>query len=97
MAHDPLKGRRVKSVDALDQPGDYVPLFADDGGIRVVWCVLPHGQWCRIPAEGYGVGGEAEWKVTIEEDGSVTVDPSINMHPPYAWHGWIKHGEFTEA
>jgi hypothetical protein len=92
-----MQGRRVKSMDGLERPGDYVVLFAEDGGIRALWAVLPHGQWCRIPAVGYGVGGEPEWKVSVDEDGAATVEPSINMHPPHAWHGWIRHGEFIDA
>lgn len=96
-----MKGRRVKSTDAIEQPGDYCVIFSDDGGIKSLWFALPNGSmWNRIAGEGYGVerthgGAEPEWKIRIEDDGSVTVDPSINA--PGEWHGWLCRGEWSEA
>lgn len=97
-----MTGRRVKSIDAIEQPGDYCVIFAEDGGIKALWFVLPNGEsmWNRIAGEGYGEehthgGAEPEWKIRVEEAGSVTVEPSI--HYPGVWHGHLTAGEWTGA
>ena len=98
-----MRGHRVKSIEAITDPGDYCVVFAEDGGIKALWFALPNragSMWNRIAGEGYGAehthgGAEPEWKIRVEEDGSVTVEPSINA--PGEWHGWLRAGEWSDA
>jgi hypothetical protein len=68
-------GRRVTSIAALSKPGDYVPVFTENGAIKALWFILPEGTYGRIAAEGHEKGTESGWKITLDENGAVTVDP----------------------
>ena len=56
--------------------------------------------WCRTPNGHAGNLGNHE--VTENEDGTITVEPSIlvsttiNGKPIQVYHGWLKNGEWTE-
>lgn len=95
-----LQGKRVDSVQSIidgGSPGDYFPRTDDDGSIACLWFRLPTDTVGRIAAKGHGKDGEHEWSITEEDDGSITVDPSIEQHPtasaniPY-WHGHLVRG-----
>lgn len=96
-----LQGRRRETIKDLGQPGDYCPRLAPDGTVAVLWAILPNAtSWGRLPNKGHGTGGEPEWTITLEADGTVTVDPSIEQHEvkrgdrvvaPY-WHGHLRRG-----
>lgn len=94
-----LRGRPVPSLSDLEQPGDYVPLFGPDQNVSSLWFVMPEGTQGRIAGKGYGhpktFGGEIEpeWAVTVHDDGTVTVDPSIDF--PGHWHGHLLGGVWS--
>jgi hypothetical protein len=88
-----VTGRRVTSIAALSEPGDYVPTFTEDGAIKALWFILPEGTYGRIAAEGHEKGDEPGWKITLDENGVVTVDPSINY--PDHWHGFLRQGVWS--
>lgn len=96
-AGNTLPGRRVEpAFENLEKPGDYY--FANG----ILWAILPHGGHARLlstdaAAEEKG----SRWQVTEEDDGSVTVSPSILQHaiPNYApeWHGYLERGVWREV
>lgn len=67
-------------------PGDYM-LTAQ----RVLWLRTPNGALGRITAPPWT-------SIEEHEDGTITVDPSIEIHGggdvPY-WHGHLVRGVFT--
>jgi hypothetical protein len=100
-----VNGRRRASIEELEQPGDYTPLFAEDRTISSLWFFLPIDDGVsqfRIPGIGHGRrredgSREPEWEISIESDGSVTVDPSINSEGAVSWHGWLRRGVWSLA
>lgn len=103
-----MLGRRVANHDEVVEPGDYTVNFDEDGRPTLLWAALPNRSHVRIPAYGHGYGGP-EWSIAIEEDGTVTVDPSIRLYPldkPLdpedsvfgwtgdGWHGYLRRGVF---
>lgn len=96
-----MKGRRVESAEAVldGKPGDYTPVIRD-GEVVCLWAQIPTGSMARLPATGHGHGAP-EWQVTVENDGMVTVHPSIRQLgiPGHTeeWHGWLRRGEWSEA
>lgn len=98
-----MKGRRCEDVQAVwdGPPGGYCPTFDTEGEVEALWFKLPSGSHGRIAAIGYGQNDEPEWTITVEADGSVTVDPSIHQlpiegnHPVPEWHGFLKSGEWS--
>lgn len=101
-----MRGKRVESNDDLENPGDYYPVKADDGSIRLLWAIAPNGFWLRLPAKPEE-GNNIFWNVTENPDGTITVDPSIETWaapskeeaqakgPDYYWHGHLVNGEWT--
>lgn len=56
--------------------------------------------WIRVPSGDHGHIDPALWKITVEEDETVTVSPSIwsNKHgDPPGWHGYLEHGNWREV
>lgn len=104
-AGDTLQGKRIEGgvAEMWDaEPGSYAPIFNDAGELEALWMKLPTGSLGRIPNIGHGQQGP-EWTITEEEDGSITVDPSIEQHPvpgdpptPY-WHGYLERGTWREV
>lgn len=92
-----MQGTRVGSLDEVmdGQSGSYFPMLDEGGNVISLWAKLPTGSMARLPNKGHGKD-EAEWEITINEDGTVTVDPSIEQHEipgntPY-WHGHLRNG-----
>lgn len=80
------------------QVGDYC-LDEDKGRI-----------WIQVPLERGGSGpihlrtqhapaGEdgPTWDLTENEDGTLTLTPSIFVNAPTGWHGWLTNGELVPA
>lgn len=67
--------------------GDYA---LASGGERV-WLCSPVGEPGSV---------DCQWKIVIENDGTITIDPSIwcnkDASPP-GWHGYLKHGVWQEV
>jgi hypothetical protein len=54
---------------------------------RVVWVCSPDGEPGHVTAP--------LWSITVEEDGTVSIDPSIwwdKEGSPPGWHGYLRHG-----
>lgn len=91
-----MQARRVEdgNYKALEQPGDYSVIFRD-GEVAGVWLWVPESPRgaSRITAEGYGEGDHPEWTITLDEDGRITVDPSIDCRwgqgEEKHWHGHL--------
>jgi hypothetical protein len=66
-----------------------------------MWGILPIDAHCRLPSIGHSDRGGPEWTISEEDDGTVTVDPSIQMLPVegYApgWHGYLERGVWREV
>lgn len=105
-----MQGRRVEQgVGHLEQAGDYFPVYMDGGTtighpIKWLWFALPNsGHWGRIAAAGGGNGKEPEWTITEDEEGRVTVAPSIDTGPmlvagvDHAWHGYLTTGVWSHG
>lgn len=79
--------------------GAYFPVVAENSSVKALWFRLPTGTLGRIAAKGHGNGTEPEWDITINADGTVTVDPSIEQHEsegiPY-WHGHLRAGVWED-
>lgn len=110
-AGDTMQGRRVEMGESIWswELGDYCPVFHDDGRVKALWFKLPSGSAGRILAIGSGEGSDddPEWTITIEDDETVTVAPSIEQQAipdernpdaaiPY-WHGYLEHGVWREV
>lgn len=99
-----LTGNRTRTLDDVwdGKAGDYFPVIASDGKVGRLFFKLPTGTLGSIAGKGYGQGDDPEWDITIEADGTVTVEPSIKqdpidtVDPPIvAWHGHLKKGIWT--
>jgi hypothetical protein len=96
-----VKGRRIpdgSSIDAVEEPGDYL-LLPDR---HAIWCMLPNGVVNRIPVdEKGGRGTPPVWGMVEHEDGTITVSPSINLHPTPGmhggWHGFLERGVWRQV
>lgn len=78
------EGRRVEDGQLPTKPGDYSLI---DG----VW-------WAIVPAPGFSVGRLSLHEVVLNEDGTITVSPSILMqHGEKSWHGYLEHGIWREV
>lgn len=85
-----MPGRRVPDGTPVHAyaPGDY-------GRRGTTW-------WAKIPSgvlhclNRDGVGPSHTWSVDEHEDMTITVTPSI-WDAPNGWHGWLRHGTWTEA
>ena len=104
-----MQGRRLPDItnvndwmfakDSRDekptQPGEYIVQPARDA----VWCCLPNGVTVRIPIKDLG-GDEPIWGFTEHDDGTITLSPSINLHPAPGrdgWHGFLERGVWREV
>lgn len=103
-----LAGKRVNSLEEVwedgVEPGVYFPVLAENQSVKALWFRMPTGCVGRIAGKGHGNGDEPEWDITINADGTVTVDPSIENHEirsegvitvPY-WHGHLRDGVWTD-
>ena len=72
------------------EPGEYAVVM-DGETIARVWVRLPNGDG---PSELH------EWSPVINEDGTLTLSPSILSHPSGSqkgWHGWLERDVWREA
>jgi hypothetical protein len=91
-----VNGRRIpdgSSIDDVVEPGDYLLLPSR----KAIWCVLPNGVVNRIPVSETGTDSAPTWSMVEHEDGTITLSPSINLHPTpgldeQGWHGFLERG-----
>ena len=96
-----MQGRRLpdgSSIEDVGEPSEYLLL----PGRKAIWCVLPNGIVNRIPVSETGPTDEPmAWGMVEHEDGSLTLSPSINLHPTPGmhdgWHGFLERGVWREA
>ena len=95
-AGDTMQGRRIPDGewlhegpnDGLREAGDY-GLTADGA----LWFVAPDGLQGRLTAPPWDF-------IRVEDDGTITVSPSIwvNKHAdPPGWHGFLEHGVWRQV
>jgi hypothetical protein len=96
---EPVQGRRVPDSDIIKfgdwEPGCYGRVhFDDDFDKGWLWfCIPPNGV-------AAGVGGLSKHTITEHEDGTITVSPSILVHPAAdapGWHGYLERGVWREC
>ena len=83
-----MQGRRLSdSVDHIGdaEPGDYWFYEGGPGEGRVLWIRDPMGMFGRC----------AKHEVTENDDGTVTVRPSILDGGRGEFHGWLTDGRWT--
>lgn len=101
-AGDITIGRRVRTIDELELPGDYFynPGAEPDGAGHIsLWFILPTAKsadhWAepRSPHNGRHRIASPIWTIMEHEDGSVSAQPSIGLGAqPYYWHGYLDEG-----
>jgi hypothetical protein len=90
-AGDTMQGRRRPNgtLPHALSAGDYA-LASEDA--QVVWLCSPDGVAGHVSAP--------LWSIKVEEDGAVTVDPSIfwdkDATPP-GWHGYLECGRWRQV
>lgn len=80
--------RRPDGTQAHELAAGEYALTADGTG---VWICDPRGVHGCV---------DKRWTVVVEDDDSITVDPSIwtNAHgSPPGWHGFLKRGVWSEV
>lgn len=104
-----MQGRRVDSLRACIQPGDYFlcDSVSPDGssrGYQELWFRLPEGGGVRHIHDG-----PDGWRFLEESDGAITVTPSIFAHhvkrnpetgktwTEPGWHGYLTKGVWTSV
>ena len=67
-------------------PGEYALASAD---AATVWLCSPDGDPGHVSAP--------LWAITVEDDDTVTVSPSIWWDKPTGWHGFLERGVWREV
>lgn len=73
------------------RPGSFMKVRSRLAGKLEPWCwyiVCPNGDVCTI---------RDNHQVTEHEDGTITVSPSIVAPHGGRWHGFLRHGEWSEV
>ena len=96
-----IVGSRMKNTNSgflepgwLQQPSSYGRVLVEKYlNTPVGWwnIVAPNGDACSLNPKIH--------TVTEHDDGTITVDPSIDMsiNKPGGWHGWLVRGVFYDA
>lgn len=69
------------------EPGDYALANSGDR----VWLCSPVGVAGSV---------DSKWTITIEDDGTISISPSIwwSKHEiPPGWHGYLEHGVWRQV
>lgn len=93
-AGDTMQGARRPDGTQVHElaPGEYAFACEDPQPDAALWICVPSGDHGHIDP--------ALWSVTVEEDATVTVSPSIwsNKHAsPPGWHGYLERGVWREV
>jgi|HubBroStandDraft_6_1064221.scaffolds.fasta_scaffold678389_2 hypothetical protein len=89
-----MQGRRLPDGPMADhfEPGDYQL----SEGATNLYVALPRSPPGR-PAFAMLPLGPGGWSVTEEEDGTLTVSPSIHDTDEGGYHGWLERGVWREC
>lgn len=95
------------SYEMPQQPGDYVgpvTIRSRKGDYRVVWFLKPHARDPGTPARGRSIQHVRvpPHKLIEEDDGSLTIEPSIGGtagkdRTSDGWHGYLTRGVWTQV
>ena len=90
-----MKGDRTPGRRLPDQRGP--PLGLEPGDYA--WNAATGRWWVSTPNGIVGPIYEPEWTVTLHEDRTISVFPSIDADggDGLRWHGWLKRGNWEEA
>lgn len=77
----------------LPPPGTY-SLTPDKCYVKIM---LPEPDGLIIIPTHHENTTQAKWTLTENEDGTITLDPSIWVNKPEGWHGWLTNGELVTA
>lgn len=84
-----MKGRRLQDgfhySDA--EPGDYWKQGAPDSDMAFWSCCTPNGEFGNLDSHD----------VTENDDGTITVKPSILVRGGEEYHGWLTNGVWSDA
>lgn len=96
---DTMQGRRLPDItwgagtdawDAERRPGDYARIVKDD----TTW------GWYVVTPNGHVGTLRRNHTVVVEQDGTITVSPSILLSligTGEGWHGWLERGIWREC
>jgi hypothetical protein len=74
------------------EPGEYALPLDGLAVQQIVWLCNPDGAMGHVTGE--------RWAITVEDDDTITVDPSIwwdSQATPPGWHGYLVRGEWREV
>jgi hypothetical protein len=99
-AGDTMQGRRLPDDATIAdmKPGDYLLR----GARRMVWLCLPNGAQANLPVSKSTATDARTWGLVEHDDGSLSLSPSILLHPsppadPVGWHGYLERGVWREV
>ncbi len=99
-AGDTTQGRRLPDDASIAdmEPGDYLLR----SGRRMVWLRLPNGAQANLPVSESTATDARTWFLVEHEDETLTLSPSIWLHPsppadPAGWHGYLERGVWREV
>jgi hypothetical protein len=83
-----MQGRRLPDGRRAEkfEPGDYQ--LSETG--NCLYVALPTGEFGALPW-----GTEKGWTWVEEDDGTLTVTPSIHDTSSGGYHGWLQRGVWT--
>lgn len=90
-----MQGRRLP-----DRPDGWLPKMEPGDYVKV------GDTWYAMTPNGAEAFLHPEHEITVHEDGSLTVAPSIliegyednsYLHGPFRWHGYLEHGVWREC
>lgn len=95
-----MQGRRLADDASIGdmKPGDYI--LRD--GRRMVWLCLPNGVQANLQVSDTTATDARTWGLVEHEDGSLSLSPSILLHPSppidhAGWHGYLERGVWREV
>lgn len=101
-----MKGRRVKTFNEIQKPGDYCgPISGYTGDKLAMFFLKPHARDKDTPVHGRGIQHIVfpPHKYIEEADGSLTIEPSIGdtrgdgREGSDGWHGYLRKGVWSQV
>jgi hypothetical protein len=97
-----MNGNRLPDHSSIDvlmdaEPGTYLVTSAR----KSVWAKMPNKAIRRIPVNGGSEGDSQSWDMVEHGDDTITLSPSINLHPTPGvhdgWHGFLERGVWRQV
>lgn len=101
-------GRRVSSMDDIEEPGDYFgPTAEYTGSVPAVHFLKPNARDDGVPLRATQIGHVCSppHEFTENPDGTLTISPSISNllagdtdgHSDDGWHGYLENGNWRQV